>query len=185
VSHHLPSTPVRLGHHLLATIPRVVTAYGSYCTQCAKQGPLACPLAVVMHKSWHICQCQSREHSHQDGIHQWVRYYFSGGAIAWRSKTQPITAQNISEAELIGGNVASKVVKCIRMVLTDLGFPPTGPPRIWEDNKSVLKIVNHDCPTPQSRHIAIHYLGLQQWCELGELILIHVAGTINPSDALT
>ena len=35
----------------------------------------------------------------------------AGGAIAWRSKTQPITAQNVSEAELIAGNAAGKVIK--------------------------------------------------------------------------
>ena len=85
----------------------------------------------------------------------------AGGAIAWRSKTQPITAQNVSEAELITGNAAGKVIKYIRMVLTDLGFPPTGPSPIWEDNESVLKIVNHVRPTPRSRHIAIRYFGLQ------------------------
>ena len=72
----------------------------------------------------------------------------ASGAIAWRSKTQTITAQNVSEAELIAGNAAGKVVKYIRMVLTDLGFPPAGPSPIWEDNESVLKIVNHDRPTP-------------------------------------
>jgi hypothetical protein len=46
----------------------------------------------------------------------------AGGAVTWHSKTQPITAQNISEAELIAGNAAGKVVKYICMVLTDLGF---------------------------------------------------------------
>jgi hypothetical protein len=66
------------------------------------------------------------------------------GDIAWHSKTQPITAQNVSEAELIAGNAAGKAVQYIRNVLTDLGFPPTGPSPIWEDNKSVLTIVNHD-----------------------------------------
>ena len=107
------------------------------------------------------------------------------GAIAWRSKTQPITAQNVSEAELITGNAAGKVIKYIRMVSTDLGFPPNEPSPIWKDNKSVLKIVNHDRPTPRSHHIAICYFGLQQWCELGELVLIHISGKVNPSDALT
>ena len=111
----------------------------------------------------------------------------AGSAIAWRSKTQPIMAQNVSEAELIAGNAAGKVVKYIRMVLKDLGFSPNGPSPIWEDDKLVLKIVNHDRPTPRSRHIAIRYFGLQQLvgcCELGELILIHIHGIINPSDAL-
>ena len=71
------------------------------------------------------------------------------------------------------------------MVLTDLGFPPNGSSPIWEDNESVLKIINHDRPTPRSRHIGIRYFSLQQWCELGELILIHINGIVNPSDALT
>jgi hypothetical protein len=108
-----------------------------------------------------------------------------GGAIAWHSKTQPITAQNVSEAELIAVNVAGKVVKYICMVLTDLSFPPNGPSPVWEDNELVLKIGNHERRTPRSCHIAIRYFGLQQWCELGELILIHIAGIANPSDALT
>jgi hypothetical protein len=60
----------------------------------------------------------------------------AGCAIAWRSKTQPTTAQNISEAELIAGNAVGKVVNCIHMVLPDLGFPPTGPSPVWEDNES-------------------------------------------------
>jgi hypothetical protein len=34
----------------------------------------------------------------------------AGGAIAWRSKTQLITAQNVSEAGLIAGNVAGKAI---------------------------------------------------------------------------
>jgi hypothetical protein len=51
----------------------------------------------------------------------------ASGAIAWHSKTQPITAQNLSEAKLIARNVAGKVVKYIRMVLAGLGFQPTGP----------------------------------------------------------
>ena len=109
----------------------------------------------------------------------------AGGAVAYRSKTQPITAQNVSEAELVAANAAGKVVRYLRMVLNDLGFPVQGPSPIWEDNDSVVKIVNHDRPTPRSRHIAIRYFGLQQWCELEELILIHISGKINPSDALT
>ena len=46
----------------------------------------------------------------------------AGGAIAWRSKTQPITAQNVSEAELIAGNAAGKVIKYIRMVFNRSSF---------------------------------------------------------------
>ena len=43
----------------------------------------------------------------------------------------------------IAVNAAGKDIKYIRMVLTDLDLPPNGPSPIWEDNESVLKIVNN------------------------------------------
>ena len=103
----------------------------------------------------------------------------AGGVIAYRFKTQPITAQNVSEAEMVAANAAGKVIQYLQMVLNNLGLPVQGPSPIWEDNVSVIKIFNHDRPTPPSRHIVIRYFCLQQWCELAKLILIHISGKIK------
>ena len=82
------------------------------------------------------------------------------GVIAYHAKTQPITAQNTSEAELIAAHAAAKVVKYLRLVLADLGYPLSEPTLIYEDNDSTVKIINNDRPTPRSRHVAIRYFGL-------------------------
>ena len=87
----------------------------------------------------------------------------SGAAIAYRSKTQPVTAQNVTEAETVSANAAGKVAKYTRSVMSELGYPQEGPTPIYEDNESTVKIVKHDRPTPRSRHIDIRYFGLQHW----------------------
>ena len=109
----------------------------------------------------------------------------SGGTIAYRSKTQPIVAQSSTEAELIAGCACSKLVKYLRFILLELGYQQHSPTPLYEDNDSTIKIVNHDRPTDRARHIEIRYFGLQQWRALGDIIMRHIPGIINPADDLT
>ena len=109
----------------------------------------------------------------------------AGGCVAYRCKTQPIVAQSSTESELVAANACAKVTKFFRYVLTDLENDQKKATTIWEDNDSTIKIVSHNRPTERSRHIMIRYFALQQWCALGEIILKHIPGIINPSDALT
>jgi hypothetical protein len=109
----------------------------------------------------------------------------AGGAIAYRSKTQPIAAQSSTEAELVAANSAAKVTKYLRFVLTELGYTQTAPTPIYEDNDSTIKIVNHGRPTDRSRHIEIRHFGLQHWRAVGDIVLKHIPGIINPADVLT
>jgi hypothetical protein len=52
-------------------------------------------------------------------------YFFmpSGGPIAYRSKTQTITATSLTEAEFVMAVTAAKVAKYLRYILAQLGFP--------------------------------------------------------------
>ena len=109
----------------------------------------------------------------------------SGGAVAYRSHTQPITAQNSTEAELVGTNSCGKVSKYLRCVLAELLYRQTAATPIYVDNKSTIQILQHDRPTERSRHIEIRYFGLQQWQALGHVAIHHIAGIINPADVLT
>jgi hypothetical protein len=109
----------------------------------------------------------------------------SGGVISYRSKTQPIVAGSSTEAELVAAHANAKVVKYLRFVMHELGFTQDGPTIIYEDNDSTIKIVNNRRPTDRARHIDIRYFSLQQWRELGDIILKHIPGIINPADDLT
>ena len=109
----------------------------------------------------------------------------AGGVVVYRSKTQPICAQSSSESELVAANASAKPTKYLRFVLDDLSYPQTDPTEIYEDNESTEKIVNHNIPTERSRHIEIRYFALQHWRVLGDIIMKHIPGIINPADMLT
>jgi len=50
-----------------------------------------------------------------------------GGAISCRCKMQSIAAASSAEAEFLAAVAAAKHARCMRVVMTDLGFPPKGP----------------------------------------------------------
>jgi hypothetical protein len=109
----------------------------------------------------------------------------SGGAIAWRSKTQSITAASSTEAKFIVAVSAAKVAKYLRAILRQLGFPQKDPTNLFEDNESTIKMANADRPTKCSRHIDIQYFAIQDWKKSGQILLNKIKGIINPSDSLT
>jgi hypothetical protein len=108
-----------------------------------------------------------------------------GGVIAYRSKTQSITATSSTEAEFLAAVLAAKQAKYLRAILRDLGFPQDEPTPIYEDNMSAIKMINARIPTERSRHIDIQHFAIQDWKEQGDIILIHIPGIINPADDLT
>ena len=109
----------------------------------------------------------------------------AGAAIVYRCKTQPLTAQNSTDSEVVAAAAASKVAKYCRSILKELGYPQDLPTPVYKDNESAIKIVKHDRPTPRSRHIDIRYFGLQQWQRLGEIAIQYVPGKVNAADCLT
>ncbi len=112
-------------------------------------------------------------------------FMLSGGVIAYRSKTQSITATSSTEAEFIAAVSAAKVAKYLRAILRELGFSQDAPTNLYEDNASAIKMVNADRPTERSRHIDIQYFAIQDWKKSGQIILTKIKGIINPSDSLT
>jgi hypothetical protein len=112
-------------------------------------------------------------------------FIMAGAAISYRVKTQPIVATSSTEAEFFAAVHAGKVCRNIRSILRELGFPPTGPTIIYEDNQSTINIINNGKPTERTRHVDIQWFAIQEWRRAGDLILNHIPGKINPADALT
>ena len=111
---------------------------------------------------------------------------YCGGAIVYRSKTQELCAGSSTEAEFIGAYTAGKIVRYVRNVLKELGFKQKEPTLIYIDNEPALKIINENtAPTDRTRHMAIRFFALQDWRLDGDIIMIHIPGTLNSSDDLT
>jgi hypothetical protein len=109
-------------------------------------------------------------------------FIMAGAAITYRVKTQPIVATSSTEAAFFAAIHAGKVCRYICLILRELGFPPSGPTIIFEDNQSTINIINNGKPTERTRHVNIQWCAIQEWCHAGNLIL---KPKINPADALT
>ena len=73
-------------------------------------------------------------------------FTLAGGAIAYRSKTQPTTATSSTETEFIAAVAAAKIAKYLRSILAELGFPQTTPTPLYEDNVAAIKMINASRP---------------------------------------
>merc|ERR1712115_22364 len=109
----------------------------------------------------------------------------SGAAVAFKSKTQTTTATSSTEAEFIAAVAASKTAIYLRSILTDLGFLPSSPTPLFEDNEAAIKIINNNHPTDRVHHLEIQHFAIQDWKKNGHITLHHIKGVLNPSDGLT
>jgi hypothetical protein len=110
---------------------------------------------------------------------------FGGSVIAYKSKVQPVVATSSTEAEFYAAVAAAKMAKYFRSILTDLGFAPTEPTPLFEDNEAAIAMVNECRPTPRVRHLDTQYFAIQEWRKAGAIQLFHIPGILNPADQLT
>ena len=109
-----------------------------------------------------------------------------GGAIVYKSKTQSITAGSSTESEFIAAHSAAKIARYLRMLLKQLGYEQLNPTPIYIDNLPALKMINDNTsPTDRTRHIDIRYFAIQDWRLEGDIIMVHIKGVLNLSDAET
>jgi hypothetical protein len=89
--------------------------------------------------------------AHGNDFWQWCSttgnwFMLAGEAIAYRSKTQTITATSSTWAKCLAAVSSAKVAKYIRSILAELGFAQNDPSPLHEDNESTIKMVNADKP---------------------------------------
>ena len=90
-----------------------------------------------------------------------IVFAFCGGAIAYQSKTQTITAGSSAEAEFIAAHSAGKAARHLRLALAQLGCPQKGPTPAYIDNESALKIINDNIsPTERTRHMDLSFFAI-------------------------
>ena len=68
------------------------------------------------------------------------------------------------------------------MVLKQLGYVKTDPTKIYVDSILKLKIMNTNITTEQTHHIDICFFVIQDWCEVGDIIMKHFPGITNTPD---
>ena len=94
-----------------------------------------------------------------------------GAAILWASKLQSTMATSSTEAEFMQVVTLCKGVKWVRNIMNELKCTQSGPSHINENNMASIMMVNQNCPTTRTRHIDIQWFAIQQWKEMGDIVL--------------
>jgi hypothetical protein len=81
---------------------------------------------------------------------------FSGSCITI-SKKAKLLALLSSEAEYLALFEASKTIMWLRQFLEELGYPPTSPTVVHEDNKSTITIISNGNNKGRRKHMDIRY----------------------------
>lgn len=112
-------------------------------------------------------------------------FTLAGGAIAFKSKVQPCVSTSSTEAELIAAVTAAKLAKYFRSILTQLGFAPSGPTVLYEDNEATMAMINENRPTARARHVDVQFFAIQEWRSQKLIIVKHISTMINIADGGT
>ena len=100
----------------------------------------------------------------------------------YKSKLQVTVATSSTEAEFVAAVSAAKTAKYLHSVLSELGFPQSGPTILYEDNQAAIAMVNENKPTTRSRHIDIQYFAIQEWRARGLIKLVYIPTSLNVAD---
>jgi hypothetical protein len=93
-----------------------------------------------------------------------------------------------TEAEFVVCVRAGKSARYLWSILNQLGLKQQSVTLIYVNNLAAIMMANAGKPTERSRHIVVQYFALlqcMQWVKYGDVLLVHIAGIWNPSDALT
>jgi hypothetical protein len=112
-------------------------------------------------------------------------FCLAGAAIMYISKRIVIICTSSTEADFVVCVRGDKNARYLRSILNELGLAQLGSTLLNVDNISTIMMANADKPTERSRHIDIQFFALLTWIKAGDILLGHIKGTDNPSDALT
>jgi hypothetical protein len=108
-----------------------------------------------------------------------------GTAIFAKTRIQRTTALSSTEAKIIAGCEAGKVIMYFRQVFIDLRFPITGPTLTDEDNEGTIALASHRSSSGRTHHLDIKYFATQEWTRRGILYFFKIHGNVNPSYAMS
>ena len=88
--------------------------------------------------------------------------------------------------EFIAAHAAAKIACYLWMLLKQLGYEQKDLTPIHIDNLPALRMINdNSSPTKRTRHIDYWYFQIQDWRIDGDIIMLHISGILNISDAET
>jgi len=67
-------------------------------------------------------------------------FTLTGGPVSWSSKAQTTPALSSMEAKYVSTTHAAQEAIYLCTLLSDIGFPPSSPTKLWCDNQSAISL---------------------------------------------
>jgi hypothetical protein len=109
----------------------------------------------------------------------------SSGSCITSSKKSSILALSSTEAEYIGMFEASKIIMWLRQFLHELGYAPTAPTILFEDNKSAIHIAQNGNDKGRTKHMDVRYHYLRDLIHQKAISVQYMPTNLMTSDILT
>ena len=109
----------------------------------------------------------------------------AGGAVAWQSTLQSITAKSTAEVEYMAVGEAASDIVWLRGFLGELGFAQSCATVLEEDNQPCMAIALNDVQHFKTKHIKKEYHFIRDYIKNKELIMQYVPSAEQGADAMT
>ena len=109
----------------------------------------------------------------------------ANAAISWKSRVQQTVALSSVEAEYLALSDCVKEVIWARSFMTELGFPPKNPTKIYIDNTGAEALAKNPVNHQRTKHIDIRHHFIRQHVDDKTIQLVHIASEENVADILT
>ena len=111
-------------------------------------------------------------------------FTIGGNVVSWRSGLQPVVALSTTEAKYISLTEAVKEAIWLKGLLKEFGITQ-GPVQVWCDSQSAICLSKNAVFHERTKHMRVRYDFIRDIIDEGEIEVVKIHTSRNPTDILT
>lgn len=111
--------------------------------------------------------------------------FFGRGPFAWASRKQTAIADSTRTAEYFAAHACGREVVWFRLLMENLGIPPSGPTLFHLDNQAAESNINSDALNASNRSLKVNWHWIQAMAQEKQIQTVHVPSKENCADMFT
>ena len=112
-------------------------------------------------------------------------FMINGGAVSWKSQTQPVVALSTAEAEYIAASEAAKEALYLRKLMAEMRHEEPATVTLFEDNSAAEAWTRNETDHQKSRHIDTRYHHIRDHVKKGDIRLVMCPTSEMVADIMT